>query len=200
MRDDTTTQPVVFKDLFGKPVVACFDQPDSSSDGGAVLLKACDDRLGLTEAIAACVDDARQPGKVIHRFHDLVRQRVFGIACGYEDCNDAERLAEDPMQNLLVDRDAIEGSALASQSTLSRFENALGPKALMHMGNALADTVRTDTGNGACETVYLSEFEVINKANAGMRSFYQLAKWFTILAMIGYVVAFFNAPVHQRYR
>ena len=61
-------------------------------------------------------------------------------------------------------------------------------------------TVRTDTGNGACETVYLSEFEVINKANAGMRSFYQLAKWFTILAMIGYVVAFFNAPVHQRYR
>jgi len=61
-------------------------------------------------------------------------------------------------------------------------------------------TVRTDTGNGACETVYLSEFEVINKANAGMRSFYQLAKWFTILAMIGYVVTFFNAPVHQGYR
>ena len=141
MRDDTTTQPVVFKDLFGRPVVACFDQPDSSSDGGAVLLKACDDRLGLTEAIAACVADARQPGKVIHSFCDLVRQRVFGIACGYEDCNDAERLAEDPMQKLLVDRDAIEGSALASQSTLSRFENALGPKALMRMGNALADTV-----------------------------------------------------------
>jgi len=42
MRDDTTTQPVVFKDLFGKPVVARFDQPDSSSDGGAVLLKAWD--------------------------------------------------------------------------------------------------------------------------------------------------------------
>ncbi len=141
MRDDTTTQPVVFKDLFGKPVVACFDQPDSSSDGGAVLLKACDDRLGLTEAIAACVADARQPGKVIHSFHDLVRQRVFGIACGYEDCNDAERLAEDPMQKLLVDRDPIEGCALASQSTLSRFENALGPKALMRMGNALADSV-----------------------------------------------------------
>ena len=141
MRDDTTTQPVVFKDLFGKPVVACFDQPDSSSDGGAVLLKACDDRLGLTEAIAACVADARQPGKVIHSFHDLVRQRVFGIACGYEDCNDAERLAEDPMQKLLVDRDPIAGGALASQSTLSRFENALGPKALMRMGNALADSV-----------------------------------------------------------
>jgi hypothetical protein len=141
MRDDTTTQSVVFKDLFGKPVIARFDQPDSSSDGGAVLLKACDERLGLTEAIAACVNDSRQPGKVVHSFRDLVRQRVFGIACGYEDCNDAGRLAEDPMQKLLVDRDPLEGSALASQSTLSRFENALGPKALMGMGNALADTV-----------------------------------------------------------
>ncbi len=61
-------------------------------------------------------------------------------------------------------------------------------------------TTRTDTGNGACETVYLREFEVINKANAGIRSLYQFANWLTILAMIGYVVAFFNAPVHQRYR
>ena len=61
-------------------------------------------------------------------------------------------------------------------------------------------TVRTDTGNGACETVYLSEFEVINKANAGMRSLYQVAKWFAILAMIGYGFAFFNAPAHRRYR
>jgi hypothetical protein len=141
MRDDTTTQPVLFKDLFGKPVVARFDQPDSSSDGGAVLLKACDQRLGLTDAIAACVSDPRQPGKVVHSFHDLVRQRVFGIACGYEDCNDAGRLAEDPMQKLLVDRDPIAGDSLASQSTLSRFENALGPKAQMCMGNVLADTV-----------------------------------------------------------
>lgn len=141
MRDDITTQPVLFKDLFEKPLVARFDQPDSSSDGGALLLKACDQRLGLTDAIAACVSDTRQPGKIVHSFHDLVRQRVFGIACGYEDCNDAERLAEDPMHKLLVDRDPIAGDLLASQSTLSRFENAVGPKALMRMGNALADTV-----------------------------------------------------------
>lgn len=141
MGNDTTTQPVVFKDLFGKPVVACFDQPHSSSDGGAVLLKACDERLGLSEAIAACVNDTRQPGKVVHSFHDLVRQRVFGIACGYEDCNDAGRLTGDPIQKLLVDRDPLSGDTLASQSTLSRFENALGPKALLRMGNALADTV-----------------------------------------------------------
>ncbi len=75
MRNDTTRQSVVFKDLFGKPVVARFDQPDSSSDGGAVLLKACDERLGLTDALARCLPDGRQQSKVEHSFHDLVRQR-----------------------------------------------------------------------------------------------------------------------------
>jgi hypothetical protein len=139
--DDTTRQSVIFNDLFGKPVVARFDQPDSSSDGGALLLKACDERLGLTEALTSCLHDARQQSKVAHSFHDLIRQRVYGIACGYEDCNDAARVSDDPIHKMLVDRDPIEGSALASQSTLSRFENALGAKPLMRMGMALADTV-----------------------------------------------------------
>ena len=91
-RYHTTQHSVVFKDLFGKPVVARFDQPDSSSDGGALLLKACDERLGLSEALAECLRDPRQQSKVAHSFHDLVRQRMFGIACGYEDCNDAARV------------------------------------------------------------------------------------------------------------
>lgn len=141
MPDDTTRQAVVFNDLLGKQVVAQFDQPDSSSDGGALLLKACDERLGLTRAIAACIADSRQPGKVVHSLEDLVRQRIFAIACGYEDCNDAARLSADPMHKLLLERDPISGEALASQPTLSRFENALGPKTLMRMGSALADTV-----------------------------------------------------------
>ena len=141
MRDDTTRHSVVFKDLFGKSVVAQFDQPDSSSDAGALLLKACDERLGLTEALARCLHDGRQQSKVEHSFDDLVRQRVFGIACGYEDCNDAARVGDDPVQKLLVGRDPLEGPTLASQPTLSRFENALGPKSLMRMGLALADTV-----------------------------------------------------------
>jgi len=139
--DDTTRQSVIFNDLFGKPVVARFDQPDASSDGGAVLLKACDVRLNLTQALANCLHDTRQQSKVAHSFHDLIRQRVYGIACGYEDCNDAARIGDDPVHKLLLDRDPIEGAALASQSTLSRFENALGPKSLMRMATALADAV-----------------------------------------------------------
>jgi hypothetical protein len=131
----------MFAELFEKPVVAQFDQPHGSSDGGAVLLKACDGRLRLTERIAACFHDERQPGKVKHTLHDLVRQRVFAIACGYADCNDAARVADDPVHKMLVERDPLAGAALASQPTLSRFENAPGPKVLYRMGEALADAV-----------------------------------------------------------
>jgi len=141
MRDDITRQSVLFGELFDRPVVARFDQPQSSSDGGAVLLKACDDRLELTRRIAECFVDERQAGKVQHSLHDLIRQRVFGIACGYADCNDAARLTDDPVHKMLMGRDALEGAGLASQPTLSRFENAAGSKVLYRMGESLADAV-----------------------------------------------------------
>jgi hypothetical protein len=131
----------LFDDLFGKQVVAQFDQPHASSDGGAVLLKGCDVRLGLIDRLSECVRDDRQAGKVQHTLGDLIRQRVFGIACGYADCNDAGRLSEDPIQKLLLERDPISGQGLASQPTLSRLENAVGRKELYRMGMALAETV-----------------------------------------------------------
>ena len=139
--EPTIPQPVQFPDLFDRPLVAAFDQPHASSDGGAVLLKAIDRRLGLTADLAASLVDARAPGRVTHTLADLLAQRVFGLACGYADGNDADRLAEDPIQKLLLDRDPIEGDALASQPTVSRFENAVGPRALYQMGRALAATV-----------------------------------------------------------
>lgn len=137
----TLPQAVHFPDLFDRPLVAAFDQPHASSDGGAVLLKAVDRRLGLTADLAASLVDVRAPGRVTHRLADLLAQRVFGLACGYADGNDADRLAEDPIQKLLLDRDPIGGQALASQPTVSRFENAVGPRALYQMGRALAATV-----------------------------------------------------------
>jgi hypothetical protein len=125
----------------GKPVVATFDLPHASSDGGAVLLKSLDTQLQLTKRLAACVVDGRQAGKVQHQTLELVRQRVFGLACGYADCNDAARLAKDAIHKLLVDRDPIAGLDLASQPTLSRFENAVGWAQLRDMAHVLADTV-----------------------------------------------------------
>jgi hypothetical protein len=126
-----------------RPIIARFDQPQASSDGGAVLLKAVDDRLGLTWRLAGAIRDRRQPGKVAHPVRDLLRQRVFGLACGYADCNDAARLVDDPIHKLLLDRDPLEGAALGSQPTLSRFENAVGRADLYRLGTALADAVLT---------------------------------------------------------
>ena len=125
----------------GKPIVAAFDQPHASSDGGAVLLKSLDTQWELTKRLASCLADTRQAGKVQHQTLELVRQRVFGLACGYADCNDAARLADDAIHKLLLDRDPIAGRALASQPTLSRFENAVTWAPLRDMAHVLADAV-----------------------------------------------------------
>jgi len=132
---------VQFAGLFPKPVVVACDQAQGSSDGGAILLRAADRRLGLTAHLAACVDDPRQPGKVAHELEALLAQRMYGIACGYADANDAARLAHDPIHKLLLGRDPLAGAALASQPTLSRFENAVDSKDLYRLGETLADSV-----------------------------------------------------------
>lgn len=141
MANDTTTQCLLFPDIFCKPVVVQFDQRQGSSDGGAILLQAADRRLGLVSALAACLRDDRQAGKVQHELRELLTQRVMAIACGYEDANDAARLASDPVHKLLVGRDPIHGEDLASQPTLSRFENAPDRKQLFRLAEALADRV-----------------------------------------------------------
>jgi len=138
-----------------KPIIAKFDQPHASSDGGAILLKAIDDRLGLTWRLASAIRDRRQPGKVAHPLRDLLRQRVFGLACGYADCNDAGRLVDDPIHKLLLDRDPLEGAGLGSQPTLSRFENAVGRADLYRLGTTLADAVLTHHRERLGDTVRL---------------------------------------------
>lgn len=141
MSDDTTRQSVLFPELFSKPLLARFDERHGSSDGGAILLKGCDATLGLSQRLAQCLVDRRQEGKVGHTVRDLLRQRLFGIACGYADGNDAARLGSDPIHKLLIDRDAISGAMLASQPTLSRFENAARRADLYRMGERLAECV-----------------------------------------------------------
>ena len=135
------TQVTFQGDGFPKPVVARFDLPDASADGGLVLFKALDTELGLTRRLAGCLDDAREPGKVVHETLELLQQRVFGLCGGYADCNDAARLAHDPIHKLVLDRDPLTGLGLASQPTLSRFENAVSARELRAMTHVLADTV-----------------------------------------------------------
>jgi hypothetical protein len=106
-----------------------------------VLLQAANRSYGLIESMAACLPDRRQAGKVEHRLVELLRQRIHGLACGYPDANDAARLEAYPIHKLLVGRDPLSGRDLASQPTLSRFENAAGPQALYRMGMELASRV-----------------------------------------------------------
>lgn len=141
MRDSTTTACVLFPELFDRPLTTVFDLPNASSDGGAVLLKAADRRLGLLERLTATLTDDRQPGKVRHALGELLAQRIYGLALGYEDANDAARLADDPVHKLLLGRDPLAGDTLASQPTLSRFENEVSRGELLAMNQALFETV-----------------------------------------------------------
>jgi hypothetical protein len=138
---EQSVQTLLFPTLFAKPLVATFDTPHQSSDGGAILLKAIDDELRLTSRLAACIPEWRQEGKIEHDLPTLIRQRCYGLACGYTDANDAAALKADPIYKLLVGRDPVAGAALASQPTLSRFENIVGPRELYWLTQTLADVV-----------------------------------------------------------
>lgn len=134
--------PLLFNDLFSKPVKMTFDEPHTSSDGGAVLLESVNRKMDLTSAFLQAIDDPRQAGKVKHPIDEMVKQRVFSIACGYPDCNDAVRLGNDPVMKLLAGIDVrADDKTLASQPTLSRFENALTAEMLFQIGTNLAERV-----------------------------------------------------------
>jgi len=141
LSESTTTQCCLFEEGFGRPLQVVFDEPNASSDGGAVLLAAADRRLGLTSSLAGSLREWRQPGKIRHGLLDLLRERVLAMACGYSDTNDAARLAEDPIFKLVVGRDPLSGDRLASQPTLCRFERGVGPKELIRFGTAFAESV-----------------------------------------------------------
>ena len=140
MRHDTT-EPVLFDDLSSKPVTIAFDAPSQSSDGGLPLLAALDRKLGLTALLSQQLVDERRSRSVEHSFAGMVRQRVFSIAHGYADCNDAARIGEDPLFKLACGRSPSSPSALASQPTLSRFERGHGGRQVVAMGRALERAV-----------------------------------------------------------
>lgn len=102
-------------------VIADFKGGLISSDAGLLPVRELDGRLGWTEAMAARLSDPRDPAKTTHDLLTLIRQRLFGSVAGYEDANDHTRLRDDPILKTIANRDLDD--ALASQPTLSRFEN-----------------------------------------------------------------------------
>jgi hypothetical protein len=117
------------------PLAARFDGPQLTSDGGLVWLAEADAALGLCAALARAFPDWRT-GPVQHSLELLIRQRVFQIACGYEDQNDAATLRHDPLLKLACGR-LPDDPPLASQSTLSRLETAADAQRCYHLAAAL---------------------------------------------------------------
>lgn len=138
----STKHAVLFEGLFGKPTHVAFDAEGQTSDGGLLLLAAADRKLGLTRSLADCLTDVRSPGLVTHSLRNLIRQRTYSIGAGYEDGNDATKLRNDPALQLACKGSTNDGP-LASQSSISRFENSVTAEEAVLMGRELEDVVLT---------------------------------------------------------
>lgn len=130
--------PEVIDFFPGKPICWQDTQARFSGDGGLLLFRQLDEHLGLTEDFAAALDDPRDPALIGHTTLEMVRQRVFGILADYEDQNDADCLRHDPIFKLLCGR-TPEDDELASQPTLSRFENSVSIASLKRLRQLFVD-------------------------------------------------------------
>jgi transposase InsO family protein len=138
MTDDMLL-PFSFPAVKGKKITAAFDGGRITSDGGVMLLAAAERRLGLADRLAAVVCDPRDPDRVTHAMADILRARIFAIACGYEDANDLDRLRSDPALKLACGRLPDSGVDLCSQPTCSRMENLPDLKTVIRLGEVLVD-------------------------------------------------------------
>ena len=132
MKAESPIQKFEFENIGKRDVVGTFNGGTITSDGGAQLLKMVDERLGITLGLASCCIDYRNPDKIEHTVHELLSQRIYGLALGYEDLNDHDRLRSDPNFATLCgkedptgadrERECDKGKPLAGKSTLNRME------------------------------------------------------------------------------
>ena len=139
MPQDTPT-PLIFASISGKNVQADFDGGMLPSDGGVVFLRAVEANVGVIQRLRQALHARRHPSYVEPTYDDLWRQRVFQIACGYEDANACDTLRHDPAFQAACNHLPISGQPLASHSPMTRLENAARRRDLYRMARALVDT------------------------------------------------------------
>jgi hypothetical protein len=134
---DSSFSPVLFdlSDFGKKSVEVRFSLEETSSDGGLLLLSEVEKQIGIIDRLALCITDNRDERYVKHPIDQMLRQRIFQIAAGYEDANDCDSLKDDGILKVCAGQE----ESLASQPTMSRFENSAGLKSLYRMGKALVD-------------------------------------------------------------
>ena len=128
-----------FPAICRKKVTAAFDGGRLTSDGGVLLLAQAERRMGIAAALAGCIADRRDQSRVIHDVDDILRARMLAIACGYEDADDLDMLRHDPGFKLALGKLPAGAVGLASQPTMSRWENAPTTRELVRLTGALVD-------------------------------------------------------------
>lgn len=126
-----------FPAVRAKKVTAAFDGGRLTSDGGVLLLAQAERAMGICTQLASCIADPRDPARVLHALPDILRARILAIACGYKDADDLDTLRDDPGFRLALGKLPGSGSGLASQPTMSRWENAPTTRELVGMMRAM---------------------------------------------------------------
>lgn len=138
MTDPAPTQ-LSFPAIRSKKVTAAFDGGAITSDAGVLLLAQAERRLEFATRLAALIPDPRDPMRVRHDLSDILRARMLAIACGYEDADDLDALRYDPAFMMALGKSPGEAVGLASQPTMSRWENAPDIRTLIRLGRELVD-------------------------------------------------------------
>ena len=139
-KTEITSSEISLFPIQGKNIDLSFSGDRISSDGGLLLLRELDSQLNLLSSASNCINDERDQRYIDHSVKELLTQRVFQIAAGYEDCNDCNDLREDMIFKLCAGRLPQNGNDLASQPTMSRLENSVTKTDLFRLGKLLVDT------------------------------------------------------------
>src|SRR5258708_26642508 len=142
MTDDTPL-PFDLPAVHRKKLTVEFDGGTQSSDAGLVLLREAERKLGVCGRLANAMPDRRAPDRIRHEMFEMVMARVSAIACGHKDAIDLDRLRHDPLMKVAVGRCPASGAPLASQSTISRLENAPSKTEAARLSAALLDQFGT---------------------------------------------------------
>ncbi len=133
------TESLIFNSVSGKKVQADFDGGEVTSDAGVLLLREAEQHVGIINNFTNSIHDRRDQRYVTQELKDILSQRIYQIASGYEDANDSNALRSDPAFKLAANRLPVSGEDLASQPTISRFENAATRSDLLRLGYTLVD-------------------------------------------------------------
>jgi hypothetical protein len=156
MTDDTPL-PFDLPAVHRKKLTVDFDGGTQSSDAGLLLLREAERKLGVCRRLAAAMPDRRDPDRVRHEMFEMVMARTSAIACGHKDAIDLDRLRHDPLMKVAVGRHPQTGAPLASQSTISRLENAPSKIEAARLGVALLDQFGVTVKPGRLEIIDIDD-------------------------------------------